>query len=81
MKVLISPNSNFGVRTSMQCYGEAWKVRGVADEDLRDFGPSSWEWRRLLKGRCSIGDFEMLCCPEDIMCEQTHDRKIHLPSL
>ena len=31
-------NNNFGFRTFMQRYGQEWKVRGRADEDLQEFG-------------------------------------------
>ena len=64
---------NFGFRTFMQRYAQKWKVHGTVDEDLREFGPNHWEWRRLLKIPRRTEPFEVLCCPEDIKCDQRHD--------
>lgn len=59
-------DNNFGFRTFMQRYGKEWKEQGRPDEDLREFGPTCWEWRRLLKGDCTREGYELLICPEDI---------------
>ena len=67
---------NFGFRRFMQNYGQNWKVRGSSDEDLREFGPTRWEWRRLLKIPRRTEPFELLCCPEDIKCDQNHDTNL-----
>ena len=64
---------NFGFRRFMERYGQDWKVRGRNDEDLREFGPTRWEWRRLFKMRGRTEPFELLCCPEDIKCDRNHD--------
>ena len=59
-------DNNFGFRTFMQRYGKEWKEEGQRDEELREFGPTVWEWRRLLKGDCTQEEYELLCCPEDL---------------
>ena len=66
-------DNNFGFRTFMQRYAQNWKVRGSSDENLREFGPTRWEWRRLLKIPGRRDPYEVLCCPEDIKCSQRHD--------
>eukprot|EP00973_Karenia_brevis_P095825 12429264-Karenia_brevis.AAC.1 len=66
-------DNNFGFRTFMQRYGQDWKDRKQRDEDLKEFGPTRWEWRRILKIPRRQSGFELLCCPEDVKCNQKHD--------
>ena len=65
-------DNNFGFRTFMQRYGTDWQDPSLADEDLREFGPTRWEWRRALEVGRDLPSFEMLCCPEDIKCTRQH---------
>ena len=65
-------DNNFGFRTFMQRYGQEWKVEGRSDEDLQEFGPTRREWQRLLKRDCKDKGYELLCCPEDVHCEENH---------
>ena len=66
-------DNNFGFRSFVQRYGQNGKIYGSSDEDLREFGPTKWEWRRLLKIPGRREAFELLCCPEDIKCSFKHD--------
>ena len=66
---------NFGFRTFLRHYGTDWKVADRKDEELREFGPTLWEWRRLLRIRGGEDTHEILCCPEDIQCTAKHKHK------
>ena len=65
-------NKTFGFGTFMQRYGQAWQERGQWGGDLREFGPTRWEWCRLLKSRGMSEPFEIWCCPEDVKCVEKH---------
>ena len=65
-------DANLGFRSFLARYGTDWKVQGQRDEDLREFGPNQWEWRRLLRIPESTTQLELLCCPEDVRCKSNH---------
>ena len=44
-------DQNFGFRTFVHRYATEWQEAGQLAEDLREFGPERWEWRRVLKTR------------------------------
>ena len=66
--------NNFGCRKFIKRYGGEWKVAGRRDEELIEFGPTPWEWRRNLQLGREAGAFEMLCCPEDVQCRMWHGK-------
>ena len=39
---------NVGFRKFVKRYGQEWKVSGRQNEDLAEFGPTPWEWRRTM---------------------------------